>query len=155
MYHLLISQTADKLLADSVTCYYHDEYIDLTANHNVCCNGNQQWQSNHANNGRFIKTVILNLTSSWARGRNNLNSSRWNLKLRQLSSFKIWGNETKKRKKSQSEKRSNWMKGFPQVAWQLFDSFSFFEPFFSFRATFCILSNFFSYLLILKYRSSF
>ena len=89
MYHLLISQAADKLLADSVTCYSHDEYIDLTADHNVCCNGNEQWQSNHANNGRFIKTVIVNLTSSWAGGRNNLNSSRWNLKLRQLSSFKI------------------------------------------------------------------
>ena len=95
----MISQAADKLLADSVTCYYHDEYIDLTADHNVCCNGNEQWQSNHANNGRFIKTVIVNLTSSWAGGRNNLNSSRWNLKLRQLSSFKICGNETKKEKK--------------------------------------------------------
>ena len=45
---------------------------------------------------------------------------------------------------------------FPQVAGrQLFGNFSYFEPFFSFRATFCFLSNFSSYLLILRYRSSF
>ena len=107
MYHLLISQAADKLLANSVTCYYHDEYIDLTADHNVCCNGNQQWQSNHANNGRFIKTVIVNLTSSWAGGRNNLNSSKWNLKVRQLSSFK----NLRKRNKKKKEKKVKVRKG--------------------------------------------
>ena len=51
-------------------------------------------------------------------------------------------------------KPKRWVGSDPQVVRQLFGNFSYFEQLFSFRATFCILGNFSSYLLILRYRSS-
>lgn len=77
VYDIIISEAADKLLTDLVTWagrdIHHAECINVTAVHNVCCNGHQRGQSDHANYGRFVKKSynckFVVVTTSWAGGR--------------------------------------------------------------------------------------